>query len=191
MPKWKLLMRFDAAAYGPGAASILALDGSGERLMPLARGRCCSEEARTRLRASSGESLFRGARNARAALSGLYLYFSCLDESHEISQSIKDTDGSFWHAIMHRQEPDSANAAYWFRRVGRHPIFPALSAGARAIAAKYPGVRLSFPGEWDPFAFTDICSSASGEAEQAAREVQRLEWQLLFDVCARPVTESI
>lgn len=184
-------MRFDAAAYGPDVASILALDGSGERLMPLARGRCCSEEARMRLRASTGERLFPAARHARAALSGLYLYFSCLEESHEISQSTADADGSFWHAIMHRQEPDPGNSAYWFRRVGQHAVFPALCAGARAIAAKYPGARLSFPDVWDPFAFIGICAAAGGEGERAALEIQRLEWQLLFDRCARPIAESL
>jgi len=49
--------------------------------------------------------------------------FSCFDESHEIVQNVHSHEGSFWHAILHRQEPDSGNAAYWFRRVGAHKIF--------------------------------------------------------------------
>jgi len=181
-------MRFDAAVYGPDAAALLALDGSGERLMPLARGRCSSQEARTRIR-NLGERLFPGARHPRAALAGIYLYFSCLEESHEVSQGVADADGSFWHGIMHRQEPDSANAAYWFRRAGQHPVFPALHAGALAIAGKYSGARLALADAWDPFAFTEICSSARDETERAALEIQRLEWQLLFDYCARAATE--
>lgn len=40
------VMRFDAGAYGPEVAAILALDGNGERLMPLGRGVCSSVEAR-------------------------------------------------------------------------------------------------------------------------------------------------
>ncbi len=27
-----------------------------------------------------------------------------------------------WHAILHRQEPDAGNAAYWFRQAGPHPV---------------------------------------------------------------------
>src|SRR5690349_1351212 len=43
---------------------------------------------------------------ARACLAGLWLRFDFLDESHEISQSIADANGSYWHAIMHRLEGD-------------------------------------------------------------------------------------
>ena len=53
-------------------------------------------------------------------MSGMFLYFSCLDEAHRIAQDISAPEGSYWHAIMHRQEPDPGNSAYWFRSVGRH-----------------------------------------------------------------------
>ncbi len=180
---------FDPTAYGGEVASILALDGGGERLMPLAGGRCSSEIARERLRGRSGPQFFPGARAAQAALAGLYLYFSCLDEAHEIAQAISSAEGSFWHGILHRQEPDAGNSAYWFRRVGAHPIFPALGAEAAQIARKH-AAGVSFPAAWDPFAFIDLCEKARREAgsplEALAREIQRAEWQLLFDYCARP-----
>src|SRR5262245_28695382 len=123
-------MRFDPQAYGETVASILALDGNGERLMPLARGTCSSAEARRRLQAAKPAELFAGSRAPEAAMSGLYLYFSCLDEAHEIAQAVETPEGSFWHGIMHRQEPDPGNASYWFRQVGLHPIFPALRDAA-------------------------------------------------------------
>jgi hypothetical protein len=63
----------------------------------------------------------------------LYLYFDCWDEAHEIAQDINTPEGSYWHGIVHRQEPDAANAAYWFRQVGAHPIFPALRERAVEI----------------------------------------------------------
>jgi hypothetical protein len=171
--------QFRALDYGPEVAAILALDGDGERLMPLAMERCSSEAARERLRASSLPLLFAGARAPQAAISGLYVYFSCFDEAHGIAQDIATREGSYWHAIVHRQEPDAGNAAYWFRQVRTHPIFPAL---ARAAGQESP---------WDPFAFIEMCEQArrqpGSELDARARKIQRAEWQLLFDYCARPV----
>jgi hypothetical protein len=166
-------MTFDPKAYGETVASILALDGAGERMMPLARGTCSSTEARQRLKQITAAELFKGSRAPDAALSGLYLYFSCMEESHNLSQSLETPDGSFWHGILHRQEPDPGNAAYWFRRVGAHPIFPLLRAAAFELG-------VDFGPRWDPFAFIDLC----GTGDQRALEVQRAEWQLLFDYCA-------
>ncbi len=176
-------MPFSAGGYGPAVASLLALDGDGERLMPLASGTCSSAEALARLRSASPAALFPNARAPEAALAGLYLYFSCLDECHSLAQDIASAEGSYWHAIMHRQEPDAGNSAYWFRRVGQHPIFPALREAAAALG--YPA-----PPAWDPFAFIDACERArrrtGSPEERLALEVQRAEWQLLFDYCASP-----
>jgi hypothetical protein len=59
----------------------------------------------------------------------ILLWHDHLDASHNISQGIENTDGSFVHAIMHRREPDAWNSKYWWRRVGNHPAFPEI-AGA-------------------------------------------------------------
>jgi hypothetical protein len=180
---------FDANAYGADVASILALDGCGSRLMPLAEGHCSSTLARERLRDSSARQLLAGARAPQAALAGLYLYFSCLDEAHEIAQQLSSAEGSFWHGILHWQEPDPGNSAYWFRRVGVHPIFPALASEAAQIAAHYPA-GVSFDARWDPFRFIDLCDRARRQPgtalESLALEIQRGEWQLLFHYCAGP-----
>jgi hypothetical protein len=173
-------MPFDPAAYGHEVAGILALDGNGERLMPLAMGRCSSEEARQRLGAAKAPLLFPGSRAPEAALSGLYLYFSCLDEAHKIAQEISTPEGSYWHAMVHRQEPDAGNSGYWFRSVGAHPIFPALRQSAAEIG-------VDFGPRWDPFKFIDLCENArlrpGSLEERQALEVQRAEWQLLFHYC--------
>src|SRR5262249_55871524 len=178
-------MKFDPTAYGPLIAGILALDGNGERLMPLVSGSCSSAEALARIQTAGAGALFPNARAPQAALSGLYLYFSCLDQAHETAQSIDTPDGAYWHGIMHRQEPDPDNARYWFGRVGSHPIFPELANVGQAISLPSFGPE----GRWDPMQFIDICERARRDPDsplaRTALAMQRAEWQLLFDYCAR------
>jgi len=115
-------------------------------------------------------------------VSRLVPVFRILQGADKIAQEIHTPEGSYWHGIVHRQEPDAGNSGYWFRQVGRHPIFPALRAEAAAIGIE------SGP-EWDPFAFISLCERARREpgSDEArlAIETQRAEWQLLFDYCAR------
>ena len=175
-------MHFDPAIYGTEVSAILALDGDGRRPMPLAGGSCAVDEARRHVE-SAGVRLFSGARAPQAAVAGLMVYFSCMDEAHQIAQEIETAEGSYWHAIVHRREPDAGNASYWFHRVGSHAIFPALRQEAAAEG-------LNFGPDWDPYAFIDFCERARkhpGSAEErGALAVQLAEWQLLFDYCARP-----
>ena len=65
---------------------------------------------------------------ADGCLAGLWLLHGFLDESHEISQSLKTAEGSFWHGIMHRIEPDFWNSKYWYRQVGSHQVIQAMAA---------------------------------------------------------------
>jgi hypothetical protein len=134
--------------------------------------------------------LFGAARSPEGAMSGLWLYHDCFDEAHKIAQDLATVDGSFWHGILHRREPDPGNAAYWFRRVGRHPVFPALRDATAEIIARRPGAGLRLGPEWDPFQWIDYWEEArrqpGTEKEAAAMEIQRAEWELLFDWCARP-----
>ncbi len=110
---------------------------------------------------------------------------------------MEDPDGNFIHAIMHRREPDYANAKYWFRRVGAHPAFGPLAVAAIQFLGQQTGdplKRTLLPKgnwNWDPFAFVDECQECArlpaGNLRLAtAVELQRLEFEtLLAHLCAR------
>lgn len=170
-------------------AQILALDQDGNRLIPLVSGGGSPQDAVAVLAGQTASRLFPRARAAEAAWAGLWVYFSCFDRGHAVAQDITTAEGSFWHAILHRQEPDPGNAAYWFRQVGSHPVFRDLLSAASQIAEQYPQTKFRIGSRWDPFAFIDFCGQArripGTDAERAALEIQRAEWQLLFDYCAR------
>jgi hypothetical protein len=109
---------------------------------------------------------------------GLWLLHDFLHESHAISQDIDTQEGSFWHAIMHRREPDPSNSKYWWRRVGSHPVLDQLREQAPALGYAFTS----------PEVFVDFCErerGTSSDRERLARKVQQLEWQLLFDWCYR------
>jgi hypothetical protein len=127
---------------------------------------------------------------ASACLAGLWLYHDFLDESHAISQDLDTAEGSYWHAILHRREPDYANSKYWFRHFSGHPIFAELCKEAAALAEQ-AGVPagceyLTRQKAWDPLAFVDLCEAAArdkGPHQRLCRLIQRCEWDLLFHYC--------
>jgi hypothetical protein len=135
------------------------------------------------------------SRPVRLALAaGLLQVFDAWDASHQAAQQADDLGerafSAYWHGIAHRREPDSGNASYWFRRVGRHALFPTLGERARRIATAEgnPGVgdRLA-PGDvWNPFAFIDFCAEGhpAGGVAPLARKLQRLEMVVLLQATA-------
>jgi hypothetical protein len=134
---------------------------------------------------------------AAACCAGLWLRFDFLDESHHVSQSIDTSTGSFWHAIMHRREADFANAKYWFRRAGQHPVYARLAESARRLVADAkPGADTEFLARqeaWDPLRFVDLCDVAldgSPPIHTLAKRIQQAEWELLFDFCFRQAGEE-
>jgi hypothetical protein len=180
---------FDPNLYGPEVARILALDGNGRRLMPLTCAGCSSQQARTILNTVKPNELFPGLKDADGPMAGLWLYFSCFEEAHDLVSKSQTRECELWHAILHRQEPDAGNAAYWFRKTGSHPVFHSVSHEAIKILKRIPEAEFRI-GKWDPFAFVAFCERARAQPgsaqERAALEIQRAEWQLLFDYSARP-----
>jgi hypothetical protein len=122
-----------------------------------------------------------GCRSPEGVQAGVWLYYSQLDKAHVIAQDLHTAEGSFWHGIVHRREPDAFNAGYWFRKVGRHPVFPTLAAEAKGITG------LNWGETWDPRRFIEFCEEARGrpgsEMEAQAVAIQLAEWRLLMQYC--------
>ena len=189
----------DLEQYSAPIAEILGLHEGGNRLIPLAPEAPLSGKGLDKLRASSSEDLFTATPLASRAFadcvrSGLFLYFSALDDSHKLSQEIPSTSGSYWHGIMHRQEPDYGNSKYWFRRVGQHEIFPELRTAVLENLRSDPKAgtvarAVEANSNWDPFWFVDTCEQAcrqpNSDLYRCALEIQRIEWRILFDHCYR------
>lgn len=150
---------------------------------------------RAALASLDDETLFAGARVRDRALakcchSGLWLLYDFLDQSHELSQEIATTEGSYWHGIMHRREPDYANAKYWFRRVPQHPVYDMLKAESQQLASRHeldpPAQFLAASDPWDPNALVDLCEAVArgrSHCRALAEEVAMCEWRLLFAYC--------
>jgi hypothetical protein len=183
---------FDPHAYGPVFARLVDTD----RRRPLDAG-VPDAKARTSLASLSIETAFAHAQIADRDMatcchSAVWLLHDDLDESHSLSQQIETPSGSFWHGVMHRREGDFSNAKYWFRRVGGHATFSALSQRAAEIAAVRGEERalkkLITAGAWDACAFVDLVETVvrgQGSARELCLDIQQAEWELLFDHCYR------
>jgi len=178
-------MELNAASYGLEVQAIL--DGARGRLSSLVTR---SEPATAERKNSISLALFAHSAHPAGALSGLWLYADFFDQGHSVAQDDKSREGSLWHAIAHRREPDYWNSSYWYRQAGNHPIYPAILEAARRLSDSMPGAGFRGAGssKWEPHVFVEYCEEAArsrGEREQFALRLQRAEWEILFDYCAR------
>jgi len=183
-----IMFLFEPANYGPLVANLLSED----RRCEVGPGRP-NKAALPLLEKLSAESIFESVSDpdmADCCVAGLWLWHDFLDRSHDYSQQIGSPSGSYWHAIMHRREPDYSNSKYWYRRVGHHPIFEPLQEQIVELADQMENEPLvaEMVGNdtFDGFAFVDLCAEVGrgkAELEDFCREVTRREWQLLFDYC--------
>ena len=122
---------------------------------------------------------------------GLLQVHDFWDASHDAAQRADDVGerefSAYWHGIAHRREPDAGNAAYWFRKVGKHQNFKPLAGEARVLLDQHGDqaltARLLAGGDWNSSAMIDLCTTAKpgSSSEAISRRLQRIEMWLLLE----------
>ncbi len=179
----------DRTRYGDPARRLIEEALAGGRPTTLSFGEPVAA-ARAAL-AAIDEAALGAGRKARDGASvavlraGLWLLHDFMDEAHVIAQDTETPAGSYWHALVHRREPDAANSGYWFARVGNHSIFDELCADAGGLAGADPSKQLASAfsgGVWHARRFVDLCTAdPAGTLRERLLDIQRREWELLFD----------
>jgi hypothetical protein len=204
---WKMLLEFQQQGRNCEvvACQVDADSASGwlPRLVPAPGGRTWLKPHIGSFLAGLRASRAGGEVDRSALAAGIYQWHDLLEDSHREAQSIEGKGalqlGDYWHAIMHRREPDYGNAKYWFRALGRHGLFGKLAELAGDVmttvaqrtnnAARRWAARLLGARGWDPFAFVDLCEECAGDENSelalAARRIQAIEMSLLMKACAR------
>jgi hypothetical protein len=110
------------------------------------------------------------------AKAGLFLLNGDWRRAHETAQDLDSETAAYWHAIVHRHEPDFSNSKYWLRRTGASPIHARLVEAARA-EGKLDDVAPK--GQWDAVRFTD-CYARGTDADWT-RRIEAVELQALLE----------
>ena len=121
-----------------------------------------------------------------AALSLALLWHDQFADAHQLCQAHEGhADCDYVHALLHRREGDFANAKYWFREVGAHPLDHQLAQAAQVLGR----ADLLDRGRWRPAAMVDACAQAL-RSDQAARtlvmELQATEFRALGEHLVEP-----
>ncbi|UCE62609.1 MAG: hypothetical protein JSU59_06885 [Nitrospirota bacterium] len=141
----------------------------------------------------SNEALFGGTIEdsdmAQAARAGLLLEAGGWDDAHRIVQELDTPEAQYWHSIVHRREPDSSNAKYWFRQVGHHPVMAQLLSILSGPGGpdKTLVQRFIKSEKWDPFKYVDVCMACHQgtrkELLPILLDIQKKEFTSLLDYC--------
>lgn len=114
------------------------------------------------------------------AKAGMFLINGDWTRAHETAQALDSPTAAYWHALVHRHEPDYSNSKYWLHRVGMSPVFDQLIEAARTEGRLD---RVAPKGIWDAARFTDCY--ARPEDRDWTRRVEALELRALLDLSFR------
>jgi hypothetical protein len=134
---------------------------------------------------SAAEALGCSGEHESTLVAGVLLLHDHLDESHQLVQRLEGLGqprtADYWHAIMHRREPDPDNSRYWLRRVGRHPAFEELAGRLvdwlETAGSLQPGDKDALPlardGNFDPMAMVKLTQMAMQDARGRCHDIAR------------------
>ena len=184
------------AVRGPVESSRLPEPGPGRPTVELSALRAAIQQALAEVQA--------GEMQRKCLEAGLLLLWDFLDESHAISQTMEGKGtprtADYWHAIMHRREPDLGNAAYWFRRLGNHPAFESMgsrlpdwlrdtSSPAEEHSRALDSVLES--GTFAPLAMIELCRAAQKAPSTAAADsYRRIQYLELLNLLLHPYSRT-
>ncbi len=118
---------------------------------------------------------------ANAVISGLLIWNDCEDESHSLAQKIPTSEGSYFHAIIHRREPDIWNSDYWFGKVGEHPVFPVVYDFVQTNFPEQIKRKILVQNNWDPEIFNKMVEKAQKNGNYDDSELTQIQLgELLF-----------
>lgn len=118
---------------------------------------------------------------ADATVSGLLLWNDCEQEAHTLAQNINSPEGSYFHAIIHRREPDIWNSDYWFNRTGAHPVFPLVYDYVSKNFPEKIVKKILVKNSWDPKVFNKAVEEAQNDGNAADSDLKTIQHaELLF-----------
>ena len=110
------------------------------------------------------------------AKAGMFLINGDWQRAHESAQELESPTAAYWHALVHRHEPDFGNSKYWLRRVGQSPIHARL---VEAAAREGKQALVAPEGRWDALRFTD-CYADPAQRDWT-RRIEAVELQALLE----------
>ncbi len=128
---------------------------------------------------------------AKAVVSGLLIWNDCENEAHKIAQNISTPEGSYFHAIIHRREPDMLNSNYWFRKTGDHPVFSLVYDYVTQYAPENIQQYLLTQNGWNPELFNELVEKTQNTGQPIERDLMNIQHAELLYLIAHSYRHTI
>ncbi len=128
---------------------------------------------------------------AKAVVSGFLIWNDCEDEAHSLAQNIPIAEGSYFHAIIHRREPDIWNSGYWFKRTGDHPVYSLIYDYVAEYSSDKLKRILLLKNKWDPEVFNKIIEDAQKNGNMNDKELTEIQHAEILFLIAHSYRHSL